>query len=80
MKFTVGFVALALISMLVSGVYLINVLDNYFMDSLRGKLLVEAKLVREMVIYEYDTQKPSTTMDELAGKTWEGNEHQNNSY
>ncbi len=68
MKFTVGFVALALISMLVSGVYLINVLDNYFMDSLRGKLLVEAKLVREMVIYEYDTQKPSTTMDELAGK------------
>jgi two-component system phosphate regulon sensor histidine kinase PhoR len=54
--------------MLVSGVYLINVLDNYFMDNLRGKLLVEANLLREMVIYEYDAQKPSSTMDELAGK------------
>jgi two-component system phosphate regulon sensor histidine kinase PhoR len=55
--------------MLVSGVYLINVLDTYFMDTLHDKLLVEARLVREMVISDLDTLKPlSSAMEELAGK------------
>jgi len=68
MKFTVGFIALALISMFVSGVYLIKVLDSYFMDNLRDKLLVEARLVREMVINEFDVPKPTSAMENLAGQ------------
>jgi PAS domain S-box len=69
MKFTVGFIALTLIFMLLSGVYLIRVLDNYFMDNLHDKLLVEARLVREMVISELDNQKPlPSAMEGLAGK------------
>lgn len=54
--------------MLLSGVYLLNVLDSYFMDNLRDKLLVEAKLVREMVIQELDVQQTSSTIEELAGR------------
>jgi two-component system phosphate regulon sensor histidine kinase PhoR len=68
-KFTVGFIVLTIISMLMSGVYLIKVLDNYFMNNLHDKLLVEARLVREMLISELDNQKPlPSVMEELAGK------------
>jgi two-component system phosphate regulon sensor histidine kinase PhoR len=54
--------------MLLSGVYLLNVLDAYFMDNLREKLLVEANIIREMVIKELDAQQSSSTMEELAGR------------
>ena len=57
---------LVLFSMLLSGVYLLNVLGSYFMDNLREKLLVEARLVREMVSQELDAQRPSSKMAELA--------------
>ncbi|MDD2234269.1 MAG: ATP-binding protein [Desulfitobacteriaceae bacterium] len=68
-KFTAAFIAMVLVSMLVSGVYLISVLDTYFINNLGDKLLVEARLVKEMVISELDTPKPlSFVMEELAGR------------
>ncbi|NBJ14202.1 MAG: cell wall metabolism sensor histidine kinase WalK [Dehalobacter sp. 4CP] len=67
MKFTVGFIALALLSMLVSGVYLIKVLDDYFIGNLQDKLLVEAKLVREMVIDEFGSLNRSSDIEKITG-------------
>jgi len=67
MKFTVGFIALALLSMLASGVYLIKVLDNYFIENLQAKLLVEAKLVREMVIEKFDSQNMTFDIEKITG-------------
>ncbi len=67
MKFTVGFIALALLSMLVSGVYLIKVLDNYFIENLQAKLLVEAKLVREMVIDEFGSLNMVSDIEKITG-------------
>lgn len=66
MKFAVGFIALAFLSMLVSGIYLIKVLDNYFMDNLRDKLLIEAKLVREIVIDELKAVQPTSSIEKRA--------------
>jgi two-component system phosphate regulon sensor histidine kinase PhoR len=68
-KFTFFCIALVLLSMLLSGVYLLNVLSSYFSDNFREKLLVEARLIREMVGRELDVQQPSSsTMAELAGR------------
>ncbi|NPV26300.1 MAG: phosphate regulon sensor histidine kinase PhoR [Firmicutes bacterium] len=65
-KLSASFIALVLVSILVLGGYLIEVLERYFIEDLRGQLLTEARLVREMVAPAIDRSDRSTVMVQLA--------------
>ncbi|UWG98610.1 cell wall metabolism sensor histidine kinase WalK [Dehalobacter sp. DCM] len=66
MKFSLGFITLVVLSVLASGIYLITVLDKYFMDNLQDKLLAEAKLIREMVEGEFGTASMAAGLGSMA--------------